>query len=82
MDFFSLGFVYGLYEKLHKDFINWLLSIKKKVVIKKIFSPTEIKNWDFSEKYRHEGINHIVKEVKIPFTEKAILPATLECYQC
>ncbi|MBL7105808.1 MAG: hypothetical protein ISS18_15900 [Bacteroidales bacterium] len=72
---------YGLYNNFWSDYFNWILNITTKVILKKLFSPIEINQFDFSKKYRHNGIDYLIKSIKIPVTEKAILPATMECYK-
>jgi len=71
---------YGLYENCWKDFLQFITNARP-LKTKALLKPTDILAFDFSKKYRIKGVDTFVKEIKIPISEKAIGPATLECYQ-
>ena len=71
---------YGLYENWWKKFISWYINTRKPVTFRRLFTAAEIRNLDFSKKHRIDGTDYLIKEIKIPVTEKEIMPATMECY--
>lgn len=69
-----------LYTNRWKKYLDWILD-PKIIKIKAQLSAADIKDFDFSRKYRISGINYLVKELKAPVTDNAIGPATLECWK-
>lgn len=72
---------YGLYETFWKDYLEWFNNKKVKVKFKKLLTPAQIRNIDFSKKYRIDGVDYLLTEVKIPVKENAIEAATIEGYK-
>ena len=72
---------YGLYLNLWKTYLNWYINVRKLVTFSRIFAAPEIRNLDFSKKHRIDGTDYLIKEIKIPVTEKEILPAKMDCYR-
>ncbi|MBC8489081.1 MAG: hypothetical protein H8D45_23920, partial [Bacteroidetes bacterium] len=70
----------GLYQMHWKKYIDFMLD-PKAIKINVLLSASDISNFDISKKYRINGIDYLIKNIKIPVTEKAILPATMECYK-
>lgn len=73
--------VYGTYDNHFKKWMNWIINRDKVVKIKMLMNPTDLSQFDFSELYRHNGIDYLVKDIKIPVNERSIGAATLECYK-
>jgi hypothetical protein len=44
-------------------------------------SASEFKNFDYSKKIRVDGIEYLVKEIKLPISENEIGPAVMTCYK-
>lgn len=72
---------YGLYNQLWKPVIENFILKTRTVEIERLFTAVEIRNFDFSEKVRVKGVDYLVKEIKIPITDRAILPASMTCYK-
>lgn len=70
----------GIYQNRWRSWIEWEKTARI-VELKKLYSPIEILNLDFSKKHRDNGINYLIDKIKIPITENAILPATMTCYK-
>lgn len=73
----DLGILYKTRWLRYIDFILNSKIIKFQVML----SAKDVSHFDFSKKYRIDGFNYLVKEIKVPITESAILPAKFECYK-
>jgi len=73
---------YGLYENFWKDYIYWFLNIAKFVKFTKQLSPIELRNIDFSKKYRVNDQNYLLKEIRVTLTNKEIKVAEIDAYTC
>jgi hypothetical protein len=51
------------------------------VEIEVYMSAAEFKHFDYSKKIRVNGIDYLVKELKLPVSDIAIGLATLTCYK-
>jgi hypothetical protein len=71
----------GLYNRFWRNWMEWYQHKKVLVEFQKILTAVEIKNLDFSKKYRVHGIDYLLKEIKIPITESGIGVATIEAYK-
>jgi len=72
---------YGLYEKLWKPVIEDFILKTRQVEIQRIISPIQLRQLDFSEKYRARGIDYIYDEITIPVSETTIGPASIVAYK-
>jgi hypothetical protein len=70
----------SLYLKFWKKYFDFL-SNTKIVKFSAILSAADIKNFDFSKKYRINRIEYLVKEIKIPISEREIGVATMKCWK-
>lgn len=68
-------------SKLYKDrweiYLDKLLSTKV-ITGQVLFSPVDIKDFDFSRKYRINGVDYLVKEIKVPIGKYSIGVCTIE----
>jgi hypothetical protein len=71
----------GLFEKFWKEYLNFKVSARL-VKIEKQMSFAELANFDFSRKYRINGIKYLIKDIQVCIKKDTIQPAILECYPC
>jgi hypothetical protein len=71
---------YGLYNLLWKEYINWRMNTRL-CTFNSVFSASDIITLDLSMKHRIKGVDFLIKEIRIPVTNGAILPATVQAYK-
>jgi hypothetical protein len=72
----------GLFNLLWKDWVDWIMNTRKSVKIEKQMNFIELKNMDFTKRYRMNGINYLVSEISVTLTKSLIKPALLKCFTC
>lgn len=71
----------GLFERHYKDDLNFRISTKLVKIVKQMeFS--ELKDFDFSQKYMIHGIKYLIGSIQVTLKKDRIMPAVLECYHC
>jgi hypothetical protein len=71
----------GIYAKWWMEYLNFKRTTKL-IKTEKVMTFTELQNFDFSRKYRINGINYLVKSIQVVLKKYSIQPALLECYTC
>ncbi len=71
----------GLFEKHFRQYLSWRIQTKHVKIIKQM-SATELRDFDFSQKYMINGIKYLVAGIQVVVKKDRILPATLDCYPC
>ena len=71
----------GIYAKWWMEYLNFKRTTKL-IKIEKLMTFTELQNFDFSRKYRINGINYLIKSIQVVLKKHSIQPALLECYPC
>jgi hypothetical protein len=72
----------GLFTLLWKDWVDWIMNTRKSVKIEKQMNFIELKNMDFTKRYRMNGNNYLVSEISVTLTKSLIKPALLKCFTC
>jgi hypothetical protein len=70
----------GLFNRFWKDWANWIMDERKSVRIEKQMDFIELKNHDFTRKYRINGIHYLISEVAVTLTRNSIKSAQLKCF--
>jgi len=70
----------GLWVNFWKDWMYYRTQVARKAEFVKLLTAIEFKKLDLSKKYRIQGVNYLIDEVKITFTDKQIKPATITAY--
>jgi hypothetical protein len=60
----------GLYEKMHKQYIDWQLNVRKDCIAVIQWPMHLLADFDFSKKYRIRGIDYLVKDIKFDLNFK------------
>ena len=81
---FSLRFTgtKGIFVLFWKDWVDWIMNIRKAVKIEKQMDFIELKNIDFTKRYRMGGINYLISEISVTLNKSSIKPAQLKCFSC
>lgn len=69
-----------LYLTRWKKYLDFILNARV-VTFKAQFSAADISSFDLSKKYRIDGIDYLIKEIKTPISDRTIEPSTIECYK-
>ncbi|MDD4554444.1 MAG: hypothetical protein PHP04_09605 [Bacteroidales bacterium] len=72
----------GIFNLYWKDWVDWIMTTRKSVKIEKQMDFIELKNLDFTSRYRVNGINYLVSEVSVTLTKSSIKSAQLKCFTC
>ena len=70
----------GLFNLYWKDWVNWIMDDRKSVKIEKQMDFIELKNLDFTKRYRINGINYLVSEIAVTLNKSSIKSAQLKCF--
>ncbi|TSA29333.1 MAG: hypothetical protein D4R67_02200, partial [Bacteroidetes bacterium] len=70
----------NLYDLHYKAYFNWFMQARLVKVVKQM-TFQELKSLDFSKKYRINGLDYLIKDVRVTFNRDKIKPATLEMYK-
>lgn len=70
----------GLVNKFWKQWLNWQMDNAKYVWIEKQMDFVEFKDFDFTKRYRINGINYLVSEIAVTLNKSSIKSAQLKCY--
>jgi len=88
----TLGFTYnsnlslkyqgsvGLFNKLWKDYLDWIIYHRKYVRIEKQLTVEDILDFDFTKKYRISQMNYLIDEIQFTLTADQIKPAQIKAY--
>jgi len=81
---FSLSYTgaNGLFNRYWKEWVNWVMNRRKSVKIEKQMDFIELKNIDFTKRYRVNGIHYLLSEVSVTLTRSSIKTAQLKCFTC
>lgn len=79
---FSLNFNQSnnIFDTHYKTYFNWFIQTRPVKIVKQM-TFEEIRSLDFSRKYRINGMDYLIKTVRVTFTKDRIKPATLELYK-
>jgi hypothetical protein len=72
----------GIFNLYWKDWIDWMMNTRKSVRIEKQMDFIELKELDFTKRYRVNGINYLVSEASVTLTRSSIKSALLKCFTC
>jgi hypothetical protein len=72
----------GLFNLYWKDWADWIMNTRKTVRIEKQMDFIELKELDFTKRYRVNGINYLVSEVSVTLTRSSVKSALLKCFTC
>ena len=72
----------GLFNLYWKDWVDWIMNTRKSVKIEKQMDFIELKNMDFTKRYRMNGINYLVSEISVTLNKASIKSALLKCFTC
>ena len=70
----------GLFSLYWKDWADWIIGSRKSVKIEKQMDFIELKDLDFTKRYRVNGINYLVSEVSVTLTRSSIKSAQIKCF--
>ncbi len=70
----------GLFNLYWKDWVNWIMETRKSVKIEKQMDFIELKNMDFTKRYRINGINYLISEIAVTLNKSSIKSAQLKCF--
>jgi hypothetical protein len=70
----------GLFNLYWKDWVNWQMNDRKSVKIEKQIDFIELKNLDFTKRYRINGINYLISEIAVTLNKSSIKSAQLKCF--
>ena len=70
----------GLFNLYWKDWVNWIMETRKSVKIEKQMDFIELKNLDFTKRYRINGINYLISEISVTLNKASIKSAQLKCF--
>jgi hypothetical protein len=70
----------GLFSLYWKDWADWIIGSRKNVKIEKQMDFIELKDLDFTKRYRVNGINYLVSEVSVTLTRSSIKSAQIKCF--
>ncbi len=69
------------FMKYWKDWIYFRMKSKPVKIIRQM-SFLELSTFDFSKKYRINGINYLISEIQVSINGDQIMPATIKAYTC
>jgi len=72
----------GLFNKFHKDWLDWSFNSRKFVQITKQMSYMQLKDIDFGSKYRINGVNYLLSEIQVTLNMDSLKPAVIKAYSC
>jgi len=70
----------GLFNLYWKDWVNWIMDTRKSVKIEKQMDFIELKELDFTKRYRINGINYLISEISVTLNNSSIKSAQLKCF--
>ena len=70
----------GLFNLYWKDWVNWIMDTRKSVKIEKQMDFIELKELDFTKRYRINGINYLISEISVTLNKSSIKSAQLKCF--
>ncbi len=70
----------GLFNLYWKDWVNWIIDNRKSVKIEKQMDFIDLKNLDFTSRYRINGINYLISQISVTLNKFTIKSAQLTCF--
>ena len=70
----------GLFNLYWKDWVNWIMNDRKSVKIEKQMDFIELKDLDFTKRYRINGINYLISEISVTLNKSSIKSTQLKCF--
>ena len=70
----------GLFNLYWKDWVNWIMNDRKSVKIEKQMDFIELKDLDFTKRYRINGINYLISEIAVTLNKSSIKSTQLKCF--
>lgn len=68
----------GLVRNFWNKWLYWLNNVARDVSAVKKFTPAQLAAFDLRKKYSADGVNYIVKEIRVDLTENSISPAEVD----
>jgi hypothetical protein len=72
----------GIFNLFWKDWVDWIMKTRKAVKIEKQMGFIELKDIDFTKRYRMNGINYLISEISVTLNKSSIKSAQLTCFAC
>jgi len=72
----------GLFNKFHKNWLDWSFNSRKFVQITKQMDYLDLKALDFGSKYRINNVNYLLSEVQVVMNMDSIKPAVIKAFTC
>jgi len=72
----------GIFNLFWKDWVDWIMKTRKTVKIEKQMDFNELKDIDFTKRYRMNGINYLISEISVTLNKSSIKSAQLKCFAC
>jgi len=72
----------GLFARYWKDWIDWELFDRKKIVFEKQMNHGEIKDFDFTKKVMINGNRYLISELQVIFKRDSIATAKFKGFSC
>lgn len=72
----------GLYYNFWEKYLYWYVNIRKEVSSECVFSVYQLRNLDFSKKYRVNGFNYLINDIDVVIRTNKIEPAKVNLLKC